>query len=107
MRKYADAHWKDIQFKEGDWVYVLQPYRQESVATRQSQKLSKRFFDHFEIIKKIGSAVYEIKLPDNSKIYNVFHVSLLEKYLANTQLKHLSFQQQWDIINELLYQWLS
>lgn len=37
MKKYDDAHRKDVHFNKADWVNVkLQLYRQESVATRQS-----------------------------------------------------------------------
>lgn len=74
---------KKIHFNEGDWVYVkLQPYRQQSAATRQWQKLSKRFFGLFQMIQKIGSVAYKLQLPKASKIHNVFHVSFLKKNLV-------------------------
>ncbi|KAG5581867.1 hypothetical protein H5410_052494 [Solanum commersonii] len=32
MKKFADKHWTELEFSEGDWVFVkLKPYRQNSV----------------------------------------------------------------------------
>ena len=57
----------------------LQPYVQTSVAQRPSQKLGFRFFGPFEILKKVGNVSYKLKLPDNSRIHSVIHVSQLKK----------------------------
>ena len=59
MRNQANAHRTDAEFQIDDWVFVkLQPYRQSSVALRQSHKLSKRFFGLFHIIERIGKVAY-------------------------------------------------
>ncbi|GJS82365.1 transposon Tf2-1 polyprotein [Tanacetum coccineum] len=55
MCNQANAHRTDVEFQVDDWVFVkLQPYRQSSVALRQSHKLSKRFFGPFRIVERIG-----------------------------------------------------
>ncbi|MBW0484813.1 hypothetical protein O181_024528 [Austropuccinia psidii MF-1] len=47
--------------------------------TGTTKKLSERWLRPFEVIKKIGSHAYHLKLPQQWKsVYPVFHVSLLE-----------------------------
>ena len=41
MKQQADRKQQDVQFEEGEMVYVkLRPYRQKSLAKRRNEKLS-------------------------------------------------------------------
>ena len=45
-------------------------------------KLSPRFVGLFEILERVGTLAYKVALPLGlSKIHNVFHVSILRKYV--------------------------
>ena len=44
------------------------------------RKLWYRFIGPFEITKKISDVVYELDLPDEYRIENPFHISLLKPY---------------------------
>jgi hypothetical protein len=43
--------------------------------------MAPRFCGPFEILTRIGPIAYQLALPANLRIHNVFHVSLLKKYV--------------------------
>ena len=48
-------------------------------------KLSPRFIGSYEVIEKVGPMAYRLALPPKlEKIHNVFHVSLLRRYMPNS-----------------------
>ncbi|XP_020965549.1 uncharacterized protein LOC110266075 [Arachis ipaensis] len=57
MKKQADQHRCDKEFKKGDWVLLkLKPYRQISLFHKEHPKLGKRFFNH--ILQRVGKVAY-------------------------------------------------
>ena len=47
-------------------------------------KLSPRYVGPFRILERIGGAAYRIELPQQyAQIHNVFHVSMLRKYIPD------------------------
>ena len=69
-----------MEFKEGDYVWLVSKYIQIS---RFKKKLNYKNFGLFKVIKVINMQVYQLKLLENWNIYNVFHVSLLKKYILD------------------------
>ncbi|KAA0048614.1 pol protein [Cucumis melo var. makuwa] len=48
-------------------------------------KLSPRFVGPFEILERIGPVAYRLTLPPSfSAVHDVFHVSMLRKYVADS-----------------------
>lgn len=57
MKIQSDRHRTNRQFQVGEKVLLkLQPYVQQSVASRPYPKLAFKFFGPFEILEKIGIA---------------------------------------------------
>ena len=69
-----------MEFKEEDYVQLVSKYIQTS---RFKKKLDYKNFKPFKVIKIINTQVYQLKLPENWNIYNIFHMSLLEKYILD------------------------
>lgn len=83
MKFFADQKREEREFQVGEMVYLkLQPFRQNSVYLRKNLKLSYRYYGPYKIPEKIGKVAYKLDLPESSKIYPVFHVSLLKKYVG-------------------------
>jgi len=82
QKSYADNRRRDLEFQEGDYVYLkVAPIR----GTRRFQirgKLTPRYIGPFMTNKKVGAVAYRLELPpEMSDIHNVFHVSQLKKCL--------------------------
>ena len=70
-------------FKVGDRVWLN---RKNINTTRPSLKLDYKRFGPFRITKIVGESkmAFELELPPQWRIHNVFHASLLDPYHANT-----------------------
>ena len=44
-------------------------------------KLTPRYCGPFEILSRIGQAAYQLALPLNLRVHNVFHISILNQYV--------------------------
>ena len=60
-------------------VFVrLQPYKKSTLKRSGAEKLKPRFYEPYKVVMKVGEVAYELELPPNRKIHNVFHVSFLK-----------------------------
>ncbi len=49
------------------------------IKTKRNRKLEAKFFGPFRVLHPVGKQAYKLELPKNWRIYDVFHVSLLEQ----------------------------
>jgi hypothetical protein len=54
-----------------------------SLKLGNGSKLEARYCGSFEILERIGPVAYMLALPAYMSIHNVFHVSLLKKYIPD------------------------
>ena len=83
-KSYADLNRRDIEYEVGDKVFLkVSPWR-KILRFGKKGKLSPRFIRPYEILERIGHVAYHLALPpDLTKLYNVFHVSMLRRYRSN------------------------
>ncbi|KAI3450299.1 hypothetical protein Pfo_006964 [Paulownia fortunei] len=87
QKSYADRRRRALEFAIGD----------------QKGKLSPRYIGPFSVIERIGDVSYRLDLPTSmSQIHNVFHVSMLRKYIANPS--HILKNELVELKTDLSYE---
>jgi hypothetical protein len=71
------------EFKVGDHVFLKVKAKKGSLKLGNCSKLVARYCGLFEILERIGPVAYMIALPASMYVHNVFHVSLLKKYIPD------------------------
>jgi hypothetical protein len=80
-KNYSDKGKTHSEFKVGDHVFLKVKDNKSSMKLRNCSKLATRYCGPFEILERIGPIAYMIAFPTFMSIHNVFHVSLLKKYI--------------------------
>ncbi|KAA0043136.1 putative Retrotransposon protein [Cucumis melo var. makuwa] len=84
QKSYADVRWKDLEFDVGDKVFLKVAPMKGVLRFERGGKLSPRFVRPFEILERIGPVAYRLALPPSlSVVHDVFHVSMLRKYVPD------------------------
>jgi hypothetical protein len=82
-KSYADKNRIHKEFKVGDHVFLKVKVNRSYLKLGSCANLVARFCGPFEILERIGPVAYMIGLPTSMSVHNVFHVSLLKKYIPN------------------------
>ncbi|XP_073120516.1 uncharacterized protein [Henckelia pumila] len=85
QKSYADHRRRDMEFSVGDHVFVRVAPMKGVMRFGKKGKLAPRFIiPPFEILDKVGALAYRVGWPPNlDEVHNVFHVSMLRKYVSN------------------------
>ena len=67
--------------------------KKSSLRLGSCAKLSPRYCGSFEVLERIGPIAYRPTFPASTRAHNVFHVSLLKKYVHDPN--HV---KNWDVI---------
>ena len=88
QKSYVDKRRRPLEFQVGDSVFLKAAPLKGVMRFGKKGKLSPRYVGPFKIIKRIGKVAYRLTLsPDLSAVHNVFHVSMLKKYVPG--LSHM------------------
>ncbi|GJP84276.1 hypothetical protein CLOP_g14339 [Closterium sp. NIES-67] len=79
-RRYTDLHRRDITMTEGQLVLLDTKNLRLPLPTR----LRPRFCGPFKFMKMVTPVTAQLRLPDDWRIHNKFHVSLLRPFVPDT-----------------------
>ena len=85
QKSYTNCKRRTLTIQVGDHAFLkVTPFKGVTRFGKQS-KLNPRYVGPFEILEKIGNLAYRVALPPAlSAIHNVFHVSMLRKYVSDS-----------------------
>jgi hypothetical protein len=80
---YADKTRVFRYFKVGEHVFLKVKAKRSLLRLRSFPKLVEIYCGPFEILEKIGPVAYMLAFNTFTRVHNVFHVSLLKKYVPD------------------------
>jgi hypothetical protein len=84
QKNYADNRRRPLEFEVGDHVFLKVSPMGGVMRFGKKGKLNPRFVESFKITQRVGKLAYMIALtPYLIKMHEVFHVSMLRKYITN------------------------
>ncbi|KAK6116067.1 hypothetical protein DH2020_008336 [Rehmannia glutinosa] len=103
LKSYADKRRKPLEFAVGDVIFLKVAPMKGIMRFGKKGKLSPRYVGPFEIVERIGDLAYRIALPPAlAGIHNVFHVSMLKKYIPDQS--HILSYETIDLREDLTYE---
>ncbi|XP_062158723.1 uncharacterized protein LOC133866198 [Alnus glutinosa] len=80
QKSYAAKHCHELEFSNGNLVYLKVSRMQNVCCFGNKGKLSPRYVGPFKVLKQVSSLAYKIEMPANlAGVHDVFHVSQLRK----------------------------
>jgi hypothetical protein len=84
QKSYADNQMRPLEFEVGDCGFLKVSPMRGVMQFGKKEKLSPKFVGPFEITQRVGRLAYRIALPsDLVGTHDIFHVSILRKYITN------------------------
>ena len=84
QKSYYDNSRRKVEFEVRDMIFLKVAPMKGVMRFQKKGKLSPRFVGPFKILKHIGKVAYELALlPTIVGVHNVFHVSMLRKYIPD------------------------
>lgn len=81
QKSYTNSRRRDLEFEKCDRVFIKITHFKGISRFGKMRKLNSRFIEPFEILDRIGMTTNRLTLfPKLSRVYNVFHVTMLCKY---------------------------
>ena len=78
QQSHADPKRRDVQFNEGDHVFLKISSMKGIQRFGKKEKLAPRYIGPYEILDRVGKVSYRLALPPHlSQVHPVFHISFL------------------------------
>eukprot|EP00253_Pinus_taeda_P024020 PITA_24020 len=98
QKNFVDQKMKFKDYQVGDHVYVRIREKKSTLQWSGCAKLAPRFFRPFQVLARIGLVAYQLTLPSHIWVHNIFHVSVLKKYVYDP--KHVISWQDIQVESE-------
>ena len=103
QKSYADAKRKEVEFQVGDFVFLKVSPMRGVKRFGAKGKLSPRFIGPFEILERVGAVAYRVAMPPSlSLVHDVFHISMLRKYVSDPT--HVLSYEGLELDQDLTYE---
>ena len=80
QKSQADLKQTLKELQVGEYVFNKVRPKKSSLRLGICAKLAPRYCRPFEILSIIGHVAYQLVLPPNLKVHNIFHISVLKNY---------------------------
>ena len=102
-KSYTDKRKRPLEFQTGDSVFLKVAPLKGMMWFAEKGKLGPRYIGPFKILEKIGKVAYRLALPlELSSIHNIFHVSMLQKYVSD--LSYVLENEPIEVHEDLSYE---
>ena len=102
QKSYADVRRRELEFEEGDHVFLKVSPSKGINRFGKKGKLKPRYVGPFEVLQRVGTVAYRVALPPElSHVHDVFHVSMLRKYVHDPT--HVISHYPLEISGDLSY----
>ena len=86
QQSYADKRRRPLEFQVGEQVLLKVSPAKGVIRFGLRGKLNPKYVGPFEILEWIGDVAYRLPLPSSlDGVHNVFHVSMLRKYVRDSK----------------------
>ncbi|XP_042983264.1 uncharacterized protein LOC122312667, partial [Carya illinoinensis] len=101
-KSYADNRRRELEFEVENKVFLRIAPMKGVMRFEKKGKLSPRYIGPFEILDQVGQVAYRVALPPSlTGMHNVFHVSMLRKYISDPT--HILDYEPLQIQEDLTY----
>jgi len=81
QKSYDDVKTNHRELNVGDHFYLRVNPKRSSIRMETCAKLAVHYCGLFEVLERVGLVAYMLSFPPTIKEHNLFHVSLLKKYV--------------------------